>query len=140
MFFSSGNEIKKSWKIRKTWKPDDHQRCSIKKGVLKNFAIFNFPRPATLLKRHFSSQVFSCETCKIFNNTYFEEHLLTAASENRYDEETLKKLLSHFVSFTTLKAETWNANSFTLLMAIVTLNYVLLCLLNHCKIRLTCSN
>ena len=80
------------------------------RGVLKAFLkilqIFNFPRPATLLKRHFSSQVVSCETCKIFNNTYFEEHLLTAASENRYDEETLKKLLSHFVSFTTLKAET----------------------------------
>ena len=26
------------------------------------------------------AQVFSCEYCKIFNNTYFEEHLRTAAS------------------------------------------------------------
>ena len=26
------------------------------------------------------THVFSCESCKIFKNTYFEEHLLTAAS------------------------------------------------------------
>ena len=26
--------------------------------------------------------MFSCEYCKIFNNTSFEEHLRTAASEN----------------------------------------------------------
>ena len=26
------------------------------------------------------AQVFSCEYCKIFKNTYFEEHLRTAAS------------------------------------------------------------
>ena len=26
--------------------------------------------------------VFSCEICETFKNTYFEEHLRTAASEN----------------------------------------------------------
>ena len=30
-----------------------------------------------------SAQVFSCEYCKIFKNTYFEKHLWTAASENQ---------------------------------------------------------
>ena len=37
----------------------------IKKTVLKNFAIF------------------TCEYCKIFKTTYFEEHLQTAASETK---------------------------------------------------------
>ena len=38
-------------------------------------------RPVTLLKET-PTQVFSCEYCKIFNSTYFEEHLRTAASES----------------------------------------------------------
>ena len=64
------------------------RRCSVKKGVFKNFAIFTGKhlswslfliklqglRPAILLKRD-STQVFSCEYCEIFKNTYFEEHL-----------------------------------------------------------------
>ena len=29
------------------------------------------------------AQVFSCEYCEIFNKTYFEKHLWTAASENQ---------------------------------------------------------
>ena len=33
------------------------------------------------IKKRFQSQVFSCEHCKILGNTYFEEHLQTAASE-----------------------------------------------------------
>ena len=35
-------------------------------------------RPATLLKKT-PIQVFSCEYCEIFQNTYFEKHLRTAA-------------------------------------------------------------
>ena len=35
-------------------------------------------RPATLLKET-PTQVFSCEICEFFRNTYFEEHLQTAA-------------------------------------------------------------
>ena len=37
-------------------------------------------RPANLLKRD-SNTVLSSEYCEIFKNTYFEEHLLTAASD-----------------------------------------------------------
>ena len=33
------------------------------------------------------TQVFSCEYCKIFKNTYFEEHLRTAASECRLQQQ-----------------------------------------------------
>ena len=34
-------------------------------------------RPATLLKR--DSQVLTCEICRIFQNTYFDEHLRATA-------------------------------------------------------------
>ena len=36
-------------------------------------------RPVTLLKES-PTQVFSCEHCKMFKNSYFEEHIRTAAS------------------------------------------------------------
>ena len=61
-------------------------------GVLKNFAIFTgkrlrwitFNKVAGLEDCNFITkrlqQVFSSEYCEIFKNTYFEEHLRTAAS------------------------------------------------------------
>ena len=66
-----------------------------KKVVLKNFADFTGKhpfssffliklqawRPATLLKKT-PAQIFSCEICRIFKNTYFQEHLQTAASDD----------------------------------------------------------
>ena len=68
---------------------NSHQRCSVKKVVLKNFAI--------LVEKHFywslfskvaglkeiQTQVCSCECSEIFKNTYFEKHLWTGASENQ---------------------------------------------------------
>ena len=41
-------------------------------------------RPATLLKKA-PTQVFYCEICEFFKNTYFEEHLRRTASEMRQD-------------------------------------------------------
>ena len=52
-----------------------HQRYSIKKGVLKNFAKFNFIKKETL------ALMFSCEFCESFKNTFFTELLWTTASE-----------------------------------------------------------
>ena len=68
-----------------------HQRCSIKKGVLKNFAKFTGKhvcqsplfnqvaglRPATLQKERLWHRCFFCELCEIFKNTFFTEHLWT---------------------------------------------------------------
>ena len=62
-------------------------KFSIKKGVLKRFAkstgkhlcqslFFNKVaglRPSTLLKKEALAQVFSCEFCQIFKNTFFTE-------------------------------------------------------------------
>ena len=70
-----------------------HRRCSTKKVVLKNFAVFTRKhlywslfliklrafRPATLLKWT-PTQTFSCEYCKILKSNYFEKQLWTAAS------------------------------------------------------------
>ena len=72
---------------------NSHQRYSVRKGVLRNFAklrgkhlcqvlFFNKvagPEPATLLKEALA-QVFSSEFCEISRNTFFTEHLWTTAS------------------------------------------------------------
>ena len=45
------------------------------------------------------SQAFSCEYCKIFKNTYFEEHLRMAASAlMKWVKQKTKKLLQNFQS------------------------------------------
>ena len=65
-----------------------------KKGTFKNFTkftgkhlfqslVFNKVaglRSATLLKKETLAQVFSCEFCEIFKNTFFTEHIWTTAS------------------------------------------------------------
>ena len=37
---------------------------------------------AEFIKRDTPTQVFSCEYCELFINTFFEEHLRTAASNH----------------------------------------------------------
>ena len=56
-----------------------HQRFSIKKP--------------TVLKKT-PAEMFSCEYCKISNNTCFEEHLRTTASENNNKKRFLGKATS----------------------------------------------
>ena len=52
-------------------------------------------RPATLLKQVLT-QVLSCEYYEIFKNTYFEDHLLTAASDFlKQLQNSGKQLLLH---------------------------------------------
>ena len=61
-----------------------HRGCSVKKGVLKNFEIFTGKhrglKTCNFFKKRPPTQVFSCEYCEIFKNTYFEKHLRTTAS------------------------------------------------------------
>ena len=67
-----------------TIRTNSHQRCSIKKGVLRNFAkytrkhvrqsLFNLSKKETMV------QVLSCEFWEIFNNSFFTEHLRATAS------------------------------------------------------------
>ena len=53
-------------------KRSSHQRCSVRKGVLRNFAKFTGKR--NLLKKRDSAQMFSREFCEISKNI-FTEHL-----------------------------------------------------------------
>ena len=61
--------------------------CSIKKGVLKNFAIFTEKHLCqslflccNFIKNEALAQEFSCEFCKIFKIIFFTEHLWMTAS------------------------------------------------------------
>ena len=63
------------------------KRCSIKKvflKILQNLQENNRTRVTFLIKlqakKETLAQVFSCEFCNIFKNTFFTEHLRTAAS------------------------------------------------------------
>ena len=71
-----------------------HRRCFVKKGVLKNFAKLTGKhlcqslflnkvagRACNFIKKESLAQVFSCEFCEFFKNTFFTEHLRVTASE-----------------------------------------------------------
>ena len=66
-----------------------HQRCSMKKDVLRNFTKFTgkhlcqslfFNKVAGLLQT--LAQVFSCKFCEISKNTFFTEYIWMTASKN----------------------------------------------------------
>ena len=78
-----------------------HQRCSMKKGVLKNFAKLTgkylcqslfFIKVAgaacNFIKKEILAQVFSCGFCEISKNTLFTEHLWVTASGGKGNFET----------------------------------------------------
>ena len=69
-----------------------HRRCSVGKGVLRNFTKFTgkhlcqslyFNKVAgacNFIKIEALAQVFSCEFCEISKNTFFTEHIWATAS------------------------------------------------------------
>ena len=79
--------------------------CSIKKGVLKNFAKLTgkhlyhscfFNKVAgwaacNFIKKETLVQVFSCEFWEIFKNTFFTEHLEATASRRNIHKMTSKE-------------------------------------------------
>ena len=87
------------YKSRKTLPHDtekqsriSHRRCSVRKGVIRNFAKFTgkhlcqslfFNKVAGhVIKKEILAQAFSCEFCKISKNTFFAEHLWATISKN----------------------------------------------------------
>ena len=82
-----------------------HRRCSVRKGVFRDFAKFTgkYPcqslffnkvvdlSPATLLKKETLAQVFSCEFCKISTNTFFYRTPPVAASDARSEAEVFER-------------------------------------------------
>ena len=73
-----------------------HWRCSVGKGVVRNFTKFTGkhlcqslyfnkvaglrPEACNFIKIETLAQVFSCEFCEISNNTFFTEHVWATAS------------------------------------------------------------
>ena len=64
-----------------------HRRCSIKKGVLRNFTKFTTPVPesllnkvATLLKKRLWHRRFPMNSAKFLRTPFFTEHLQTTTS------------------------------------------------------------
>ena len=53
-------------------------------------------RPATLLEKESPAQVFSCEICEIFKNTFFYRTPLVAASEMIPDCEFFSFTITHY--------------------------------------------
>ena len=89
----SGNKINHVlFKFVFTLFRSSHGRCFIKKPIFKDFAIFTRKHLCWSLflikqqgfrsakKKQTPAQVFSCDYCNIFKNTFFEEHLLTCVS------------------------------------------------------------
>ena len=85
---------KRVWGLSFTMDRSSHQRCSVKKDVLRNFAKFIgkhlcqslfFNKVAgggacNFIKKETLAQVFSSEFCEISKNTLFTEHLRATAS------------------------------------------------------------
>ena len=60
---------------------NSHQRCSMKKSILRNFAKFTGKHLCQILVTwQKGTLVFSYEVCKISNNTFFTEHIWATAS------------------------------------------------------------
>ena len=69
-----------------------HQRCSMKKGVLRNLTKFTCARVSFLIsckaqvcdfiKKEAVAQMFSCKFCEFSKNTFFTEHLRAIAPES----------------------------------------------------------
>ena len=100
------NFVKSKPKIR--YYRSSNQRCSVRKGALRNFTKFTGKhlcqnlffnknaglRPATLLKKRIWHRYFTCEFCEISENTFFTEHLRETAPDTTKIMNTLWTMLT----------------------------------------------
>ena len=73
----------RSSKIDSLWNAkSSHRRCSVRKGILRKFAKFTGKHlcQSHFFKKETPAQVFSYEFCKIRQNVFFTENLLTTDS------------------------------------------------------------
>ena len=85
-----------TWQCQQPILRSSRRRCSVRKGVLRNFAKFRGKhlcqslffnnkvagtQAGNFIKKETLEQVFSHEFCKISMNTFFTEHLRATASE-----------------------------------------------------------
>ena len=91
-----------------------HQRCSVKKLFLK----VSQNSQENFIKKETLAQMFSCEFCETFENTFFTEHLWTTASEIGFTLMCLWKAMA-------LKTENVRFSESTLPTTIIILSFVL---------------
>ena len=82
--------------VDKIFVKSSHRRCSVRKGVLRNFAKFTgkYLCQSLFFKKETVAHVFSCEFSKISKNNFFTEYLWTTASifvETRLKLENLQE-------------------------------------------------
>ena len=84
MYISKICDFKELFGYIATWKyRNSHQRCSMKKGILRNFAKFTRKHLCQNLvpwQKGALAQVFSYEVCKISRNVFFTENIWDTAS------------------------------------------------------------
>ena len=81
--------LKKMLNILLICSRSSHLRCSVRKGVVRNFAKFTgkhlcqslFFNKISFIKKVTLTQVCSCEFCEISKNTLFTDHLRVTTSE-----------------------------------------------------------
>ena len=73
-----------------------YRRYSVKQGILKYFANFTEKQVLglQLYQKETLTQVFSCEICEIFKNTYLEEYLRTTVSVELVILDNLEHVIS----------------------------------------------
>ena len=119
-FATEDNWLRKFMVIPFSQSRRNRRRCSVRKGVLRNFVKFTGKHlcqslffntvagmgPATLFKKETLAQVFSCESWKISKNIFFIEHLWTTAPSNTRDliyckilQTLFSKLLNNTIIF-----------------------------------------
>ena len=61
-----------------------HQRCSVRKGILRNFTKFtgkHLCQACNFIEKETLAQVFSSEFCEISNNIFLTEHFWADTSK-----------------------------------------------------------
>ena len=99
-----------------------------KNGVLKNFVKFTgkHPEACSFIKKETLRQVFSCEFCEIFKNTFFTELMLrlTASEEKALAKSSVSKInnedtIATCLTYSKVQTDTWEQKLGCLLLPLM---------------------
>ena len=117
------HHVRHDFKLHQTfliYQRSSHQRCSMKKGVLRNFTKFigkhfcqsliliKLQTVCNFIKNRTLAHVFSCEFCEISKNTFFTEHLWTTVSDIKKDNSNFKLIVKRVIDIVSNRQELIN--------------------------------
>ena len=77
---------------------------------MKGVKLIKKPNFVRVKKREAPIQVYSCDTCEIFKNIYFGEHVWTTASKSEYvTQETIDLFLTQNYDFHNYDCNLWGS-------------------------------